>query len=183
MLGAHRKNVDVPPAPGAGVRGSAHGFHGVPCPQPRGGACSEPAKSRGRARRSAPRLTSFSLPRAREYLRLHHPPSCGHTVRYPEAARRDHPHAGEFRCAGKTGSLCRCALTPTSGTGFRLVTGASPGEQRHCRRPTPEQIVANAKAADWPLSAAEMQDLDGILQALAHTWDTPTAHLRPFRPW
>ena len=39
MLGAHRKNVDVPHAPGAGVRGSAHGFHGVPCPQPRGGAC------------------------------------------------------------------------------------------------------------------------------------------------
>ena len=48
---------------------------------------------------------------------------------------------------------------------------------------TPEQITANAKAADWHLSAAEMQDLDGILQALAHTWDTPTAHLRPFRPW
>jgi len=36
MLGAHRKNVDVPHAPGAGVRGSAHGFHGGPCPQPRG---------------------------------------------------------------------------------------------------------------------------------------------------
>ena len=48
---------------------------------------------------------------------------------------------------------------------------------------TPEQIIANAKAADWHLSAAEMQELDGILQALAHTWDTPTAHLRPFRPW
>ena len=48
---------------------------------------------------------------------------------------------------------------------------------------TPEQITANAKAADWHLSAAEMQDLDSILQALAHTWDTPTAHLRPFRPW
>jgi aryl-alcohol dehydrogenase-like predicted oxidoreductase len=48
---------------------------------------------------------------------------------------------------------------------------------------TPEQITANAKAADWHLSAAEMQDLDGILQALAHTWGTPTAHLRPFRPW
>jgi aryl-alcohol dehydrogenase-like predicted oxidoreductase len=48
---------------------------------------------------------------------------------------------------------------------------------------TPEQIIANVKAADWPLSAAEMQELDGILQALAHTWDTPTAHLRPFRPW
>jgi hypothetical protein len=25
--------------------------------------------------------------------------------------------------------------------------------------------------------------LDGILQALAHTWHTPTTHLRPFRPW
>jgi len=48
---------------------------------------------------------------------------------------------------------------------------------------TPEQIIANARAADWHLSAAEMQELDGILQALAHTWNTPTAHLRPFRPW
>ncbi len=48
---------------------------------------------------------------------------------------------------------------------------------------TPEQITANAKAADWHLSAVEMQELDGILQALAHMWDTPTAHLRPFRPW
>jgi aryl-alcohol dehydrogenase-like predicted oxidoreductase len=48
---------------------------------------------------------------------------------------------------------------------------------------TPDQITANARAADWHLSAAEMQELDGILQALAHTWDIPTAHLRPFRPW
>jgi aryl-alcohol dehydrogenase-like predicted oxidoreductase len=48
---------------------------------------------------------------------------------------------------------------------------------------TPEQITANARAADWHLSAAEMLELDGILQALAHTWGTPTAHLRPFRPW
>ena len=48
---------------------------------------------------------------------------------------------------------------------------------------TPDQIIANAKAADWHLSAAEMAELDGILQALAHTWDTPTTHLRPFRPW
>ena len=48
---------------------------------------------------------------------------------------------------------------------------------------TPAQITANARAADWHLSAAEMEELDGILQALAHTWDTPTAHLRPFRPW
>jgi aryl-alcohol dehydrogenase-like predicted oxidoreductase len=48
---------------------------------------------------------------------------------------------------------------------------------------TPEQITVHAKAADWHLSAAEMQDLDGILPALAHTWDPPTAHLRPFRPW
>jgi aryl-alcohol dehydrogenase-like predicted oxidoreductase len=46
----------------------------------------------------------------------------------------------------------------------------------------PEQIIANAKAADWHLSAVEMQELDDILQALAHMWDTPTAHLRPFRP-
>ena len=48
---------------------------------------------------------------------------------------------------------------------------------------TPEQIMANARAADWHLSAAEMEELDGILQALAHTWHTPTTHLRPFRPW
>ena len=33
----------------------------------------------------------------------------------------------------------------------------------------PEQITAHARAADWHLSAAEMQELDGILQALAHT--------------
>jgi aryl-alcohol dehydrogenase-like predicted oxidoreductase len=48
---------------------------------------------------------------------------------------------------------------------------------------TPDQIIANARAADWHLSAAEMAELDGILQALAHTWNTPTTHLRPFRPW
>ena len=48
---------------------------------------------------------------------------------------------------------------------------------------TPDQIIANAIAADWHLSAADMAELDGILQALAHTWDTPTTHLRPFRPW
>ena len=48
---------------------------------------------------------------------------------------------------------------------------------------TPEQIIANVQAADWHLSAIEMEELDGILQALAPTWDTPTAHLRPFRPW
>jgi aryl-alcohol dehydrogenase-like predicted oxidoreductase len=48
---------------------------------------------------------------------------------------------------------------------------------------TPEQIIANVQAANWHLSAIEMEELDGILQALAPTWDTPTAHLRPFRPW
>jgi aryl-alcohol dehydrogenase-like predicted oxidoreductase len=48
---------------------------------------------------------------------------------------------------------------------------------------TPEQITANAKAVGWHLSAAEMEELDGILQTLAHTWNTPTAHLRPFQPW
>lgn len=47
----------------------------------------------------------------------------------------------------------------------------------------PEQITANAKAADWHLSAEEMAELDGILQVLAPTWNTPTAHLQPFRPW
>ena len=48
---------------------------------------------------------------------------------------------------------------------------------------TPEQITANAKAADWHLTAAEMDEIDGILRVLAPTWDIPTAHLRPFRPW
>ena len=48
---------------------------------------------------------------------------------------------------------------------------------------TPEQITANAKAADCHFSAVEMQECDDILQALAHMWDTPTAHLWPFRPW
>jgi aryl-alcohol dehydrogenase-like predicted oxidoreductase len=48
---------------------------------------------------------------------------------------------------------------------------------------TPEQITANVKAVGWDLSVPEMEELDGILQALAHTWNTPTAHLRPFRPW
>jgi aryl-alcohol dehydrogenase-like predicted oxidoreductase len=48
---------------------------------------------------------------------------------------------------------------------------------------TPEQVTANARAVDWHLSAPEMEELDGILQALAHTWNTPTTHLRPFRPW
>jgi aryl-alcohol dehydrogenase-like predicted oxidoreductase len=48
---------------------------------------------------------------------------------------------------------------------------------------TPEQITANARAADWHLSADEMAELDGILRVLAPTWHTPTAHLQPFRPW
>jgi Aldo/keto reductase family len=48
---------------------------------------------------------------------------------------------------------------------------------------TRDQITANAKAVNRHLSAAEMEELDGVLQALAHTWDTPTTHLRPFRPW
>jgi len=48
---------------------------------------------------------------------------------------------------------------------------------------TPEQISANASAADWHLTADDMTELDGILRPLAHTWDTPTAHLQPFRPW
>ena len=46
----------------------------------------------------------------------------------------------------------------------------------------PEQSIANARAADWSLSSEEMKELDRILQALAHTWETPTAHLRSFRP-
>jgi aryl-alcohol dehydrogenase-like predicted oxidoreductase len=47
----------------------------------------------------------------------------------------------------------------------------------------PEQITANARAADWHLGAEEMDELDAILQPLAHRWDTPTEHLQPFRPW
>jgi aryl-alcohol dehydrogenase-like predicted oxidoreductase len=47
----------------------------------------------------------------------------------------------------------------------------------------PEQIAANAKAADWRLSAEDMEELHGILQVLAPAWDTPTAHLQPFKPW
>ena len=48
---------------------------------------------------------------------------------------------------------------------------------------TPEQISANAKAADWRLTADEMTELDGILRVLEPSWSTPTAHLQPFRPW
>jgi aryl-alcohol dehydrogenase-like predicted oxidoreductase len=47
----------------------------------------------------------------------------------------------------------------------------------------PEQITANARAADWHLTAEEMAELDGILRVLAPEWSTPTAHLQPFRPW
>ena len=47
----------------------------------------------------------------------------------------------------------------------------------------PEQISANAKASDWHLTAEEMAELHGVLQALASTWETPTVHLRPYRPW
>lgn len=47
---------------------------------------------------------------------------------------------------------------------------------------TPQQISANARAADWRLSSAEMEALDGILRALP-TLHTPTAHLLSFRPW
>ena len=47
----------------------------------------------------------------------------------------------------------------------------------------PEQIIANAKASDWHLTAAEMDELNGVLQVLAPAWDTPTTHLRPYRPW
>ncbi len=47
----------------------------------------------------------------------------------------------------------------------------------------PEQISANAKASDWHLTAEEMAELHGVLQALAPAWETPTVHLRPYRPW
>ena len=47
----------------------------------------------------------------------------------------------------------------------------------------PEQIIANAKASAWRLTAEEMDELDGVLQTLAPAWDTPTAHLRPYKPW
>jgi hypothetical protein len=38
---------------------------------------------------------------------------------------------------------------------------------------TPEHITANARVVDWYLSAAEMEELDCLLQALAYTWNTP----------
>jgi aryl-alcohol dehydrogenase-like predicted oxidoreductase len=47
----------------------------------------------------------------------------------------------------------------------------------------PEQIIANAKASEWRLTSEEMNDLNEVLQTLAPAWDTPTAHLRPYRPW
>ena len=47
----------------------------------------------------------------------------------------------------------------------------------------PDQIIANANASKWRLTCEEMEELDGILQALAPSWDIPTAHLRPYRPW
>lgn len=40
-----------------------------------------------------------------------------------------------------------------------------------------EQVSANAKAGDWELSATEMAELDTILNVLAATWDSPTAHM------
>lgn len=42
---------------------------------------------------------------------------------------------------------------------------------------SPEQISANAKASDWNLSSAEMEELDPILNVLASTWEKPTAHM------
>jgi len=47
----------------------------------------------------------------------------------------------------------------------------------------PEQIIANARASEWRLTPDEMDELDGVLRTLALSWDTPTAHLRPYRPW
>jgi aryl-alcohol dehydrogenase-like predicted oxidoreductase len=47
----------------------------------------------------------------------------------------------------------------------------------------PEQIIANAKASDWRLTSEEMDELNCVLQVLAPSWETPTAHLRPYRPW
>jgi aryl-alcohol dehydrogenase-like predicted oxidoreductase len=47
----------------------------------------------------------------------------------------------------------------------------------------PEQIIANAKASEWRLTSEEMNALNDVLQTLAPAWDTPTAHLRPYRPW
>ncbi len=47
----------------------------------------------------------------------------------------------------------------------------------------PEQVSANIAGIDWQLSQEEMKQLDGVLQALAHTWHIATPHMRPFRPW
>jgi aryl-alcohol dehydrogenase-like predicted oxidoreductase len=46
----------------------------------------------------------------------------------------------------------------------------------------PEQVAANIKGIDWQLTPAEMEELDGVLQTLAHTWHVPTPHMRPFKP-
>ncbi len=47
---------------------------------------------------------------------------------------------------------------------------------------TPEQVSANAKANEWELSSADMEELEGILRVLASTWDKPTPHLGS-PPW
>ena len=48
---------------------------------------------------------------------------------------------------------------------------------------SPEQVSANAKAAEWQLSPAEMQELDEILSALKVSWDQPTEHMGHLRAW
>jgi len=42
---------------------------------------------------------------------------------------------------------------------------------------SPEQVRANARAKDWELTSAEMEELEGILGVLASTRDKPTQHL------
>jgi aryl-alcohol dehydrogenase-like predicted oxidoreductase len=46
----------------------------------------------------------------------------------------------------------------------------------------PEQVATNIKGIDWQLTPADMEELDGVLQALAHMWHVATPHMRPFKP-
>jgi aryl-alcohol dehydrogenase-like predicted oxidoreductase len=48
---------------------------------------------------------------------------------------------------------------------------------------SPEQVSANATAAEWQLSPAEMQELDDILRTLKVSWDQPTEHMGTLRAW
>lgn len=48
---------------------------------------------------------------------------------------------------------------------------------------SPEQVSANAKAAEWQLSESDMQELNSILRAVKSGWDQPTEHMGTLRAW